>query len=167
MDNAEISRLMSKASGISSDLDETLVSLSANMIGAEAERLQRSVSALYRQIAELKKNYEDIIINLMDRDFDSLKSDKLISSIVNQFDNNPSVVSFYDSNLTEKLVRSFPSPKARVALCKELVKQTQKYHPNYRIPKFWLECIEKRGLVEIELESDTNSNSDAEQADLY
>ena len=143
----DIDKLICEASGISSDLDQTLIALSGAIGDKKLEDKQKMLSSMRKKIKNLHETIDQIKIEFLNQGVSEDKINKAREGIVKEFNDSPQVIFWYVQMYNKRFFDLLPQPIIRVAICKELVRQSNKYHPNLEVPQVWTDIIANNGLI--------------------
>ena len=143
----DIDKLICEASGISSDSDQTLIALSGALGDKKLEDKQKVLSSMRKKIRKLHDTIDQIQIEFLNQGVSEDKINKAREGIVKEFNDSPQVIFWYVQMYNKRFFDLLPQPIIRVAICKELVRQSNKYHPGLEIPQIWNDIIANNGLV--------------------
>ena len=141
-----LDKLISEASGMSTSLDQTLISLSTALNEKNIDEQKVIVRSLRKQVKELKKNIDDVQLHYLNQGVTTETLNAARNSIVEKFAQSKSAMFWYKDSYNESLFNLISQPAVRVAICKELIRQAEAY-PNDTVPQIWLDIIKNNGLI--------------------
>lgn len=142
-----LSILMKKASGISFDLDETLMSLSNAIETNEIAKHTKEISELIKYVRKLKSEINNIHIHYLNEKVTKEEIDNATKSVIKTFDSSPQAIYWYEDTHNENFFIRLKIPAIRVAICKEIIKQASSKNDDIEFPKLWTDIISNQGLL--------------------
>lgn len=170
--NIIIKDLIRNASGINSDLDETLISLSSVIVGAESNERLEEIKRLRRTIKALETEHIKALSCALSMNTKQSSIDAIKAGYAEAISDNPNAIGFYAAPLYKSVIANLASPALKVAACSELIKLSRRYHPTFTYPKYWDEVVSTHGIVDLdkfneaspELDTDNPDNMDNEDS---
>ena len=143
----DLTKLIKSASGISSQLDCTLISLANSLSEKESEDKDKIIEDLQNQINELNETIDSLKIELLNQNINEDQLAKTKESIIKAFNKSNNILFWYIDNYNKSFFEIIEKPIIRVTICKELIKQGSSFYPNTELPKLWYSIIENNGLL--------------------
>jgi uncharacterized coiled-coil protein SlyX len=141
-----LDKLISEASGMSTKLDQTLLSLSAAVNEKQVNEQQAIIKALRKQVRDLNTRIDEMQVQYLNQGVTEDSINAARNAIVEQFHASGSAMFWYRDTYNKNLFELLPNPIIRVTICKELIRQSQAY-PDFEIPQIWQAIVKHNGLI--------------------
>ena len=141
-----LDKLISEAAGMSTKLDQTLLTLSAAVNEKQVGEQKNIVKVLRRQVKKLNERIDDMQVQFLNQGVTDEMINGARNNIAEQFNKSNSAMFWYRDTHNKALFDLIVYPAVRVAICKELIRQAEAY-PNDTVPQIWLDIIKNNGLI--------------------
>ena len=141
-----LDKLISEAAGMSTKLDQTLISLSVAVNEKKVGEQKSIVKSLRRQVRKLNERIDQMQVQFLNQGVTDEMLNAARNNIVHQFSKSKSAMFWYRDTHNKALFDLIVYPAVRVAICKELIRQANQY-PELEVPQLWLDIVKHNGLI--------------------